>query len=269
MISPYDFDKYKELGYALPPFKEHTIYTHHPFKKEYIVMDEQYAENMVLFRINQIEVILSYLGAKNFHVLDSSIQTNRRNTEVNVNLDGEYKGVGNPKIGGEVGVGVNNNHGDEIGSTTAVDTGWKGFYTIEGYQRACEIAKQSGLDNDSTIQSFLEERNPAHPNEILKKEYHIDVRSDLDTLRNVSVDLKAKVEKVLSANVSVGFQSKVEEHRYNTFDFEVEFGPLQLSKRDVSKYKENKSVGTKKKRTALYLAIAAVVIVGILLAILL
>ena len=269
LITPYDFDKLKDWGYKLPQFKEHTIYTHHPFKKEYIVLDEQYADNMVLYRINQIEVILSYLGAKNFHVLDSSIKTNSKNTDTTVKANGEYNGIRKPKVEGGVDVGVHNSGNEGNFETTSVDTEWPGYYTIEGYQMACQIAKQSGLDKDSTIQSFLEERNPAHPNVILKKEYHIDVRSDLDSLRNVSVDVKAKVEKLLSANVSVGFQSKVEEHRHNTFDFEVEFGPLQLSKIDVSKYKENKSVGIKKKRTALYWVIAAVVVVGILLAILL
>lgn len=261
VVTPYEMESLKSEGFEMPMIRENQIYLLHPYKRKYIEFTEKGEDDIVLERINRLETILSYLGGKNMRVLSESLELNDKSRMVEV-----HAGVDHPVAGGEIS--VENDDNQKTTDETRVETKscWPGFYTIEGYRKALELAKQYKLDTDSTVEGLLLQRGPDHPNPIKEKEYSVDVRGDLEQMRNIAVDIKANLKKV-GTEVALSGAYKIEDKqtRHNTFDFAVSFGELRLPKT------KDPSIGndSKKGKKTTILIVVAVILIGILLAVLL
>lgn len=223
LATPYEIQDLKKEQWLMPlNLKEGAIITRHPYKKEYFFLNEQTEDKIALDRISLIGTILSYLGAKNFKVCQTSLQFNDKTKKYNAGVDvsvlmGDFSGE------------VTSSKSDKITEQFTIKntSEWPGTYTRKGYKRAVEIAKWSGLDKDGDLSSIIEQRNPDHPNALSTRTYSIDVRSDLEQCRNTSIDLKATVKRCnINVDLNGGYNSEEKSSRHNTFDFEVEFGPL-------------------------------------------
>lgn len=231
LVTPYEIQEMKDARWLMPSeLQEGSIVTRHPYKNEYIFLNEQTEDEIALARINVIGTILSYLGAKNFKVCQTSLKFNDEHKTYNVGADAsamgnEGSGKFNYKKGGT---------GTEE-FTIKNASQWPGTYTVEGYKKACEIAKWSGLDKDSTVAAIIEQRNPKHGNALSSRTYQIDVRSDLEQYKNISVDLKEAIKRCnVKAMINGSYESNDKSSRHNTFDFEVEFGPLKTPQSSIS-----------------------------------
>ena len=224
LVTPYQINEIRDKeGYLIPRFAEHKIYSLHPYHREYIELNEQSEDIIVLDRINKIETILYFLGAKYCKILSTSVRTNNQSNDYSAKIGGENPGV-------IIDSGGSLSNSNRFGTATNVGSvsKWKGTYTIEDYQKAKEAARVYGLENDSTIQQLLIERDPSNKNVKEAKSYSIDVRSDLEEMKSASLDIKAKIKKAnVGIDINGGYKSETKESRHNTFDFEVEFGTLE------------------------------------------
>lgn len=223
-VTPYQINEISERdGYLIPRIAEHQIYSLHPYRREYIELNEESEDIIVLDRINKIETILFFLGAKYCKILSTSIRTNDSSNEYSGKIGGENPTV-NLDAEGSLRKSNSSNGKVNVGSVSR----WKGTYTIEDYQKAVEAARKYGLSNDSTIQQLLIERDPSNTNVKEAKSYSIDVRSDLEEMKSASLGIKAKIKKAnVGIDINGGYKSESKESRHNTFDFEVEFGTLE------------------------------------------
>lgn len=255
-VTPYEMNALsKEI--KMPEIKEKSIYTFIPYQNKYIHLNEQSEDEIILDRISKIETILSYLGAKYCHTTSTSIRKIVQKTDERgrAKVSSSEGSIG---IKGEQNTNVHNDESNTIESTVK----YPGKYTIDGYKRAKELAEQYQLDNDSVIQQLLEERNPIHPNGIEKKEYKVDVQSDLEQLKKASYELKSKLKTAIGNIEISGSYKESKEYKesiHHTFDFEAEFSPLEVSQKDKELYKG------KNKKVWWYIAGAVVVIAAALL----
>ena len=261
LVTPYDMESLRREGVVMPTIHENQIYSLHPYKRKYIEFSEKSEDEIVLERINRLETIVSYLGGKDMRVLSTSLQLNDKSRLVEGAVSGSH-----PVTNGEISGSYQSKQMVSDENSVQSHAHWPGYYTLEGYQKALELAKQYKLDTDCTVESLLLQRGPEHPSAIEEKEYRVDVRGDLEQKKNIAVDLKANLKNVgTEVALSGAFKTESKTSRHNTFDFAVSFGELKLQ--EIQKpIKENQK--QKNSKTTI-LIVVAVVVIGILLAVLL
>ena len=260
VVTPYEMESLKSEGFEMPIIRENQIYLLHPYKRKYIEFTEKGEDDIVLERINRLETILSYLGGKDMCILSESLELNDKSRMGEI-----HAGVDHPVAGGEMSGEMEDEQKNKDEISVATKSCWPGFYTIKGYRKALELAKQYKLDTDSTVEGLLLQRGPDHPNPIEKKEYRVDVRGDLEQMRNIAVDIKANLKKVgTEVALSGAYKTEDKQTRHNTFDFAVSFGELRLQE-----IKKSSGDDSKKGKKTTILIVVAVILIGILLAVLL
>ena len=259
MTTPYDLVNIERQGMKMPTIKENVLLARHPYEQQLFELNEQSEDKIVLERIQKMMTILSYLGAKYCKIKSTSLKLNDKSIDINGSI-GIDAPLGSGKVSGE---SHDDSHSQEAISVAAVGS-WPGSYTIKGYQKAKEIAESSGLINDSAIASLIEERNPEHPSPVTARSYSVDVRSDLEKMKQASIELEGKIKK---ANVGIElagcYAMKSTEGRHNTFDFEAEFGPLKVSKNEIKDYHSSSEGNKKRKGHWLVIIAVAIVIISV------
>lgn len=226
MTTPYDLVELERQGMKMPTIKENVLLARHPYEQQLFELNEQSEDKIVLERIQNMMTILSYLGAKYCKIKSTSLKLNDKSRDIY----GSF-GVETPQGGGEISGEYHATTHDHDSTSVFSDGRWPGVYTLEGYKKAVAVAERCGLNNDCTVATILEGRNPEHPSPMMEMSYSVDVRSDLDEMKKSSLDLKAKIEKAkIGGELSGGYAKADSESRHNTLDFEVEFGPLEVLK---------------------------------------
>lgn len=226
MTTPYDLVELERQGMKMPTIKENVLLARHPYEQQLFELNEQSEDKIVLERIQNMMTILSYLGAKYCKIKSTSLKLNDKSRDIY----GSF-GVETPQGGGEISGEYHATTHDHDSTSVFSDGRWPGVYTLEGYKKAVAVAERCGLNNDCTVATILEGRNPEHPSPMMEMSYSVDVRSDLDEMKKSSLDLKAKIEKAkIGGKLSGGYAKADSESRHNTLDFEVEFGPLEVPK---------------------------------------
>lgn len=225
--------------------KENTILTLLPGKDKYIFRKPEDENNMIESRIKTVGDILSYLGAKSCSISFSS--SNKADSDshvgVGVNVGVHCKaGYGTTSVGQDVDVdakvNVNNSKSSVNEMRLLSENQWPGNYTEEGYNRAKELAFESGLDEDPGIKSLLEQRNPCHPSPVSSSRYKIELYSSMKKSLEIATNIQVGVSKSLglpmgagaSGSVNVGIDVNVEKNSYaenhEIMDMQVVFGPF-------------------------------------------
>lgn len=260
LVTPYEMQDLKDnQGAVIPALNENVLLSKHPYKNEWFELNEKSEDKIVLDRIENIMTILSYLGAKYCRIKSTSLQLNDGRWDFNGSIMVEApKGSG--KVSGDLKESTHSMQGNTVGGVG----GWPGTYTVAGYNRAKEIAYASGLASESTIASLLEERNPLHPNPRMQMSYSIDVRSDLETMKAASIKLEAKIKAAKIGIALEGSYGRTScESRHNTFDFEAEFGPLEISESEKEEYRSSTIKNGKPKKYWPIIVAAVVVVIAV------
>ena len=206
------------------PIREHLWLTKYPTDKAYVQLTEDNECVDIERKINAIENIISYLGGTNFSAESFTEITNKtgagihsnRNAdavieEMPININGSLIAQGDINFDGKHNV--------------RSETKWSGICTLESYERAKTIARQTHLDQDSTIQYLLEQRNPAHPNQLTAKTYTVNVRRDVNVNAEIALGMKASLSTLFSSDLELKLNYSQVESLQSEFKFSVEFLP--------------------------------------------
>ena len=206
------------------PIREHLWLTKYPTDNAYVQLTEDNECVDIERKINAIENIISYLGGTNFSAESFTGITRKvgvgyhpnRNAdavieEMPVNINGFLNAQGDINFDGQHNV--------------RSETRWSGICTPESYERAKTIARQTHLDQDSTIQYLLEQRNPAHPNQLTAKTYIVNVRRDVNENAEIALGMKASLSTLFSSDLELKLNYSQVESLQSEFKFSVEFLP--------------------------------------------
>lgn len=271
MVTPYDVQNLKEKGYILPQIKESHTYSLHPdHDKVYIELNEQVEDNIVLERVNRISTIISLLGGKRMQVLATSLKLN----DINKSIEGSIKGeqpVGTVEVSGTRSMEEKKSIENDI----KYEVIWiPGNYTVDSYEQAKKLVEKYRMDNDTSISDIMRQRDPSHPNPMKHKTLHVDVRNDLERLRNIAIDLQGKLKaQNLDIEISGTPNCTSKVSRHNTFDITVEFGELVPTNNTPNEDVANKDIKIRRKikriQTIINIAIVLGIAAGVLLMVLL
>lgn len=223
LATPYDIQDLREDGFEIQELRENRIYSRHPYNKVYFELDDRSEDKIVLERINRISSIIALLGGKKMQVLSSSLELNDNTKSYEGSFKGQYQNVT-----GDISVSHSGQKKSYDGYDIAYEITWTpGVYNRKSYKEAVELARYYQLDSDSTIDEFLKQRNPNHPNKVSDKKYSVDVRSDLEEMWNTAIELEASVQQY-NSDMRIVYTSKTRDkrERHNYFEFKVEFGEL-------------------------------------------
>jgi len=271
-ITPYEIAKLKEEGVIFPDDKliEGMILMKKPGNsKEYYyrTADDEY--RLITERISNIELILSYLGAYQSNLHEETSQKNVKSLTTDVKVEGEGKAGLTPtpiNVESETKVSTEKDANNHIEIDSSVK--WKGAYTRESYEKAKEIARDSGLEQDEVIRNLIEMRDPSHPNPIDEKIYSFNLRSDFKNNCSVAADVKATFDGLLSANINVNVEvnSQLEKMEYG--DIKVAFGKLEEKQLSVTSNAEgNTGEPIKPENPKIYIYLIAAIVLGFVAAI--
>lgn len=234
ILTPYDVQQMQIHGvdFSGVAIHENSILMRDCGQRKYIVRTPLTDSNSVEKRGHCVEQIVSYLGGIDFTWGESSIKDINGKVLVGVKEGAFAKEPGSRKV-------VSYDH--SVGVDTGLDLKKKkqlqssasfygGKYTVEGYNRAVEIAKETGLYQSDDIRSLLEERNPNHPNPLKRKAYQVDVVSDLKANVDVATKMQASIGKILGANLDVNVDAAFRDGSSHSVVFEATFGPVEKKK---------------------------------------
>ena len=236
-ITPYEIKQLKEQGIAFPQnINEGTILSLSPDLKSYYEQTQEKEVDIIHHRILEIQNFVSLLGAKEFDITSSSKEEYSKIVGVDVGV-GASVGMGNvASVSGQVDTNVKKNNQNKNEEKLSVSAEWEGNFTKEGYDRAVEIAQESGIINLPVIRYLLDQRNPKHPNPIGRQTYSVDLLTDLAKNMEVATKLQADI-KILSthvhahANVDVNREERLASHK--AFEFVATFGHVKPSGREI------------------------------------
>lgn len=244
LVTPYEMDNWRRDGLSIHSFKENSLYSIHPWRNEYIEINDANEDNVVLERINKIAAIIALLGGKKMQVLSTSIQLNNANktTTFDIAIDTENLNTG-------VDAAYSTQIKNSTDTTVSYEIIWTpSTYTRATYNAAVELARKFKLDTDSSIANILNQRHPDHPNQMEILNYEVDVRSDLEQIKNLAIDIKTQLENYnIKANLNISQKKEQHTSRHNTYDFKVEFGPLVLSPEEEEEERKRKEAEEKEK----------------------
>ena len=223
-ITPYEAIELQKENVVFPNIRENIVYMLNPLReKTYIYRTESTDEDIVAQRIANIEIIVSLLGGKNYKVHSHLQAQTNTNTDVDVKTHTDVKAGVDVVANASIGNAKSGKYNQEYESSAK----WPGTYTREGYNRARLIAEQSGLLEDANINALLSQRSPENnPNPIQSKIYHVHTCSDLARNVNVATQIDTEVKNKVGVNIDVNVKTSKSVSEEETFDFEVEFGPL-------------------------------------------
>lgn len=242
IMTPYDLEKKKDDGFIIPKIiKEGQVITKHPYRNEYIYLDEEKEDEITLERIRFFGTILSYLGAKELHIsLTGSLLNDEKKNQRLVASIGAI--IPEKSIKGGLGFERQRKEAELIRKDLKIDSfsKWRGVYTKQDYKKALEIANQYGIKTDSIIDSMIKQRNPLMSNQTEEFHEFFDVRSDIEKSMSFSRTLKAKINATMGEGdqkTSIDAGGKVgqmttaisQSQKQNSFEFKVVFGPLMKS----------------------------------------
>ena len=207
------------------PIQEHLWLTKYPADKAYVQMTKNNEVMDIERKINAIENIVSYLGGTNFCAesfdgitskIGGSFHTDSKGSasieEIPpINFGNSFDAQGNVSFDGKY----------NVKSTTK----WSGKCTQESYDRAKEIAKETHLDQDSTIQYLLEQRNPKHPNQLTAKTYMVNVRRDVSANAELASSMSTSLSSLFGLDLNMKLNADVNTTQQSEFKFSVEFLP--------------------------------------------
>ena len=239
ILTPYDIQQMQKQGvdFSGVAIHENSILMRDCGQRKYIVRTPHTDSNAVEKRGHCVEQIVSYLGGIDFTWRESSIKDINGKVLVGVKEGAFAKEPGSRKVASydhSVGVdtGFDFNKKKQLQNSASF---YGGKYTVEGYYRAVEIAKETGLYQSDHIKSLLEERNPNHPNPLKRKAYQVDVVSDLKANVDVATKMQASIGKILGVSLDVNVDAAFRDDSSHSVVFEATFGPVE-KKRKVLQY---------------------------------
>ena len=224
IITPYEAKAIEESqNVQFPEIRENVIFMLDPLEgNKYIERTESSDADIVEKRINAIIVIVSLLGGKNFKI--KSERQLMLNDKKQVGVDVKVNVLKKVKLDSDTEVDLSKVLSGE--NRIVATAKFEGIYSDKNYYKAVALAQQYGLVNDPTINTFLSTRHPDNPNPCLSQTYMVNTCKDLKENLKVAEALKVDVKKALNVNVDVNVNTSHDERYVESFEFEVEFGPV-------------------------------------------
>ena len=97
---------------------------------------------------------------------------------------------------------------------------FKGNLTMDGYQKAKDYCEQTGLIHDPAIRRMLEDRNPNHPNRILKESYNVKLTDEVEGAMEAAFSLSY----LKCFSVSAKICEVISTERCTELSLEIEYG---------------------------------------------
>lgn len=276
LITPYDIEPLKRDGFIIPGIQEGQTITKHPYRKEYIFLDEETEDEIVLDRIRILGEILTLLGAKEFHVSQNAAILN--DEKKNKTLFAGWRALfPEEDITGKLGLEKKHKETEKLNKDLKIDSysKWPGVYTKEDYKKAQDLANQYGYKKGSLIDSLINQREPSliNKNEELRESF--DVRTDLEKCLSYSTTLKAQINAAMEGDTTIevgGKAGKKDDYSFKStkqtsIEFNVKFGPLVESSlnRDNDELEETTTPQTRTVKRVLWIvgSIVAAIATGL------
>lgn len=237
LVTPQRACELQEQGLFRDPIRENTIYIFHPLYDQFIIRTKEDDDKFIQRRINAIETIVSYLGGKNFKVLETHESRKEKKTDIKADVGVDVtQDLTKVNVGDDFSLEKNDSSQKDMEVYSGAE--WEGKYSEKGFNEALRIAKEYGIDDDPDISFLLEQRSPEHPNPIQRKDYHVQLHSELSHYLHVANDLKVAVDNVITltsvdVEVNVDVEKSSREETSETFDFSVEFGPVVIEPESI------------------------------------
>ncbi len=198
-------------------------------------------------RKSLIEDILQNLGAKDFEWIQDIDNRDSQNIALDLKKEDQVNGsIPQAKTKIECESRLEGKYDKERkGNTTThnqAHSKWKGEYTRESYEKARQIAIETGLINDNEIKGFIDQRNPDHPNPLEERDYEIISASSLIQNIEIGATLYNKLHAGIasseegniadlgfSSNINAHFEKKAEDEKFLRIKFKTKWGNLIIN----------------------------------------
>ena len=165
-----------------------------PFEQNcYMKLDDNIAQKIRYKKYCKIREIAQKLGASGCDIKDASCSEEERIWDVNV-------GVNYNTISAHTNINNNESLSQKIGIFVHNDFGGKYIISQQSFTEAKMLSKKYNLDDDDSIKSLINMRNPDQENPLFTDSFHFDMSSECNSLLDITFSLNA-INFNLDANV--------------------------------------------------------------------
>lgn len=221
-IKKYYVEDFEELMHkynlkltGIKVLKEGTVLVKNPFLKNTYVDFEDAEILFVHAKAQCISEILQNLGAKSFvtKAHDKFKEKESRTLDVDVkhkNTKNEERGANYKSVKGKYQKKDWNFEREDI---------FSGTYSQQTYERAKEIAEETGLIHDVHISGLIDQRNPLNENPINSNKISIEMTSEFNKIRDIVFGFKGT-----KLTLNLKYQKILKTYHLATRDIEINFG---------------------------------------------
>ncbi len=179
-IESMPLDMRREM-FSVRDIEEGMVFVKDPVSDRYY-LSSGVADEMSKNKANAISLVAMYLGAKKVIREIDSIKTKTR--EFKSGVGATYKVV-------DMDFKANKSSYDAIKSKYASTEEFDGIASENGYQKALDYCKRTGLIYDPSFQYFLEQRNPENDNKKRVEDIRTEITSECDEELDIAFSLNA------------------------------------------------------------------------------